>query len=270
MMKVNDKHFRHKDGGAGFTLMETLIVVTVIALLAALGYSGGRRMVTSARIVGSTANLRSLAAANTSYLADHGVYCPADDRFNNRRWHGARSSSGGRFDPTRGFLSPYLGKSMSVTTCPLFRAMAEGSSSFEDGTGGYGYNAAYIGGLPGGPYHPNTYLRIPQRPANVGNPSRTVMFATTAYARASGLQEYPYCEPPFWDYGNGTMDARPSPSVHFRANGKALVAWCDGSVSAEIMNQSTAGANPHGGDADSWNLGWFGPEENNGWWNPAN
>jgi prepilin-type N-terminal cleavage/methylation domain-containing protein len=265
MMKNNDSHFCLRRGAAGFTLMETLIVVTVIALLAALGYSGGRRMVTSARMVGSTANLRSLAAANTSYLADHGVYCPADDRFNNRRWHGARSSTGGSFDPTRGFLSPYLGKSMSVTTCPMFRAMVAGPASFEDGTGGYGYNAAYIGGMPGGGYHPNTYLRVPQRQANVVNPSRTVMFATTAYARKSGLQEYPWCEPPFQDDGS-----RPSPSVHFRANGRALVAWCDGSVTAEVMNGSVPGANPHGGDAAAWNLGWFGPEANNGWWNPAN
>jgi prepilin-type N-terminal cleavage/methylation domain-containing protein len=260
----------NRNRAAGFTLMETMIVVVVLAALAVIAYSGGRRMVTSARIVQSAANLRSLAAANTCYLADHGVYCPADDRFNNRRWHGARSSSGASFDPTRGFLSPYLGKSMQVTTCPLFRAMAEGSSSFENGTGGYGYNAAYIGGLPGGGYHASTYLRVSQRQANVGNPSRTVMFATTAYARASGLQEYPYCEPPFWDYGSGPSGERPSPSVHFRANGRALVAWCDGSVSTEIMNRSGAGANPHGGDAGSHDLGWFGPEENNGWWNPAN
>jgi prepilin-type N-terminal cleavage/methylation domain-containing protein len=268
MTKENHKHDCHRRGAEGFTLMETLIVVTVIAMLAALAYSGGRRMVTSARVVQSTANLRSLAAANISYLADHGVYCPADDRFNNRRWCGARSSAGGSFDPTRGFLSPYLGKSMCVTTCPLFRAMVEGSASFEDGTGGYGYNDAYIGGLPDGGYHPHTYLRVSQRPANVVNPSRTVMFATTAYARKTGLQEYPYCEPPF--RGSGTTVTRPSPSVHFRANGRALVAWCDGSVSAEIMNGSGAGLNPHGGDAGDWNLGWFGPEENNGWWNPAN
>ena len=70
----------------GFTLTETLIVVALIAALAALAYYGGRRMVTYARIVESTANLRSLAAANTCYLADHGVYCPADDRFNNRNY----------------------------------------------------------------------------------------------------------------------------------------------------------------------------------------
>ena len=168
----------------GFTLTELLVVLAVITTLFALAFTGARRMITSARIAESAGNLRDLAIANTSYLTDHGVYCPADDRFNNRRWHGARTSSGDRFDPTKGFLSPYLGTSMRVTTCPLFRAMVEGSGSFENGTGGYGYNAAYIGGLPGGSFDRNTYLRLSQRPANVSNPGRTVMFTTTAYARA--------------------------------------------------------------------------------------
>lgn len=254
----------------GFTLMELLVVVAVIISLTALAFTGARRMVTSARITQSAANLRNLAIANTTYLSDHGVYCPADDRFNNRRWHGARSSTGSRFDPTKGFLSPYLGLSQRVTVCPLFRAMVEGSASFENGTGGYGYNAAYIGGLPGGPFDKTTYLRLSQRPANITNPARTVMFATTAYARQGGLQEYPYCEPPFWDYGEGPSGSRPSPSVHFRANGKALIAWCDGSVSAESRNSSRGGDNPHGGDPENHALGWCGPEENNGWWNPKN
>lgn len=254
----------------GFTLIEILITVSIILSLAILAYSGGRRMITSARIVESTANLRSLAIANTLYASENGVYCPANDRSTNRRWHGSRSSSGSLFDPTQGFLSPYLGKSLSVTTCPLFRAMVVGSSSFEDGTGGYGYNEAYIGGVPGGAFDKVTKLRVSERVANVPNPGRTVMFTTAAYAVSDGLQEYAYCEPPFWDFGAGPSDTRPTPSVHFRANGKALVAWCDGSVTAETKNKSKGGFNPHGGDAEKWDLGWCGPEENNGWWNPRN
>ena len=254
----------------GFTLVELLVVVVIIAGLAALAFSGSKKLITSARIVESSSNLRSLAIANANYLSEYGVYCPADDQSNNRRWHGARSSSSGPFDATKGFLSPYLGNSMRVTICPLFQTMVKGSSSFEDGSGGYGYNAAYIGGLPGGAYDKVTKIRISQRAANVTNPSRTVMFATTAYAQASGLQEYPYCEPPFWDFGSGPSGSVPTPSVHFRANGKALVAWCDGSVTAEAKNDSAAGDNPHGGDSEKLNLGWFGPTENNGWWNPKN
>jgi prepilin-type N-terminal cleavage/methylation domain-containing protein len=254
----------------GFTLVEVLVVLLIIATLSVLAFSGSRRLITSARIIESTENLRSLAIANTTYLADNARSCPADDRSNNRRWHGARSSESGAFDPTQGFLSPYLGNSRRVTVCPLFRAMIEGSSSFEAGTGGYGYNAAYIGGRPGGAFDPITKLRISQTAANVANPGRTVMFTTAAYARAAGLQEYAYCEPMFPDFGSGPSGGRLSPTVHFRAAGKALVAWCDGSVTAESKNASTPGANPHGGDAEKWNLGWFGPEENNGWWNPKN
>lgn len=261
---------RGNRSSAGFSLVEVLVVVSILIVLAVVAYSGGRRLITQARIAESGSNLRSLAVANATYLADYGRYCPADDRPNNRRWHGARGSANGRFDPTKGFLSPYLGKSMRVTVCPLFRAMVEGSGSFEDGTGGYGYNAAYIGGRPGGGFDPATLLRNSARAAHVANPGRTVMFTTTAYARSSGLQEYPYCEPPFWDHGGGPSGARPSPTVHFRALGKALVAWCDGSVTTEVKASAGGGDNPHGGDAESWNLGWFGPDENNGWWNPAN
>lgn len=252
----------------GFTLTELLVVILIVGSLAALAWSGSRSLITRARVVESSANLRSLAAANATYLSDYGVYCPADDQSNNRRWHGARSSSSGRFDPTQGFLSPYLGKSMRVTTCPLFRAMVEGSSSFENGTGGYGYNSAYIGGLPGAPFDKLTKVRLSQRAANVANPARTVMFATTAYAVSGGLQEYPYCEPPFWDFGSGPSGSRPSPSVHFRADKRALVAWCDGSVTSEPPNDTKGGSNPHGGNPEKHNLGWFGPEENNGFWNP--
>jgi prepilin-type N-terminal cleavage/methylation domain-containing protein len=259
-----------KRGGPGFTLTELLIVVAIVATLSALGYSGSRMMITRSRIAASSENLRSLAIANTTYLSDYGVYCPADDQSNNRRWHGARKSSGSAFDATQGFLSPYLGKSQQVTVCPLFRAMVTGSASFENSSGGYGYNAAYIGGKPGGMFDKTTKIRISERGANVTNPGKTVMFTTSAYAVSSGLQEYPFCEPPFWDFGSGPSGSRPTPSVHFRAAGKALVAWCDGSVTAESKNNSKGGENPHGGDAEKWNLGWFGPEENNGWWNPRN
>ena len=94
------------------------------------------------------------------------------------------------------------------------------------------------------------------------------MFTTTALAIADGVQEYPLCEPPFWDFGSGPTESRPTPSVHFRANGKALVAWCDGHVSAEPKVARPDGFNPYNGDAETQNLGWFGPDTNNGYWNP--
>ena len=253
--------------GRAFTLLELLVVIAIIAILAALLLPAFRGIKLHSLAVRSSQNLRSLVAANIAFAADQGFYAPADDKWNNRRWHGARTSAGGKFDPTKGFLSPYFGKTGEVTRCPLFTQMMSGQQSFEDGTGGYGYNAAYIGGTPGWAWNSDG-SRVSARPAQITHPALTLMFATTAYAVAAGIQEYPYAEPPFWDFGTGPSGTRPSPSVHFRFNGKAIVGWCDGHISMEEKVARTDGENPHGGNPEAQNLGWFGPDENNGFWNP--
>lgn len=253
----------------GFTLTEVLVTLAVIAVLALVCYKTGTSAIRKAWIIQSSANLRSLATANMTYESEFGEFCPADDQYNVRRWHGARSSVSGEFDPAKGFLSPYLGESRTVNMCPLFKDMIK-SGSFETGTGGYGYNSTYIGGRPGKGNDSVTKIRIPEKRANIWDPSRTVMFTTTAYAVAGGIQEYASCEPPFWDYGGGPSGDRPSPTVHFRADGKAIVVWCDGHVSTEAKRKAAPGENPHGGDSEEENLGWFGPDDNNGYWNPRN
>ncbi len=111
------------------------------------------------------------------------------------------------------------------------------------------------------------YLPLPH--TRVLRPAQTLMFATTAYANGAAIQEYPFCEPPFWDFGSGPVAIRPSPSLHFRFGGKALVAWCDGHITLEARQERPVGTNPHGGNATARNLGWFGPDADNGYWNPA-
>jgi prepilin-type N-terminal cleavage/methylation domain-containing protein/prepilin-type processing-associated H-X9-DG protein len=249
-----------------FTLVELIVVVAIIAILAALILAGVQNVRRRAGATHSASNIRTLALANIAYQAENGRYCPADDRRNNRRWHGARKA-GGKFDPAEGFLAPYLGKERRVTPCPVFQHMLKGSGTFEEGTGGYGYNAAYIGGTPAWKWNGDG-TRESAVAAAVERPARTVMFTSTAYARAEGLQEYPYCEPPFWDFGDGPSGSRPSPTVHFRFDGKAVVAWCDGHVTFEVREPRDEGDNPHGGDARGNDLGWFGPDEENGFWNP--
>jgi prepilin-type N-terminal cleavage/methylation domain-containing protein/prepilin-type processing-associated H-X9-DG protein len=245
----------------GFTLLELLVVMGVIATLVGLTFPIYSHIVTSGRMAASISNLTQLAAANLAYVADNnGYFCPAQERRNLVRWHGARTSANGAFDPSKGFLAKYLGAEGRVKICPLLTQAMFAKSSFEDGTGGYGYNEVYIGGTPQDPY---TAALVSQ----ISRPSQTVMFTTAAYARTDGVQEYPFCEPPFWDFGGGPTGSRPSPTVHFRANGKALVAWCDGHVSAETPVPRADGSNPHGGDADKQHLGWFGPDDNNGYWN---
>ena len=244
----------------GFTFVELLVCVAILATLGAVSFQIVRSARMRANQAASTVNLRSLVIANMGYAADHGTYCPAQEKTNRVRWHGARTGKKARFDPSKGFLSPYFGGSDRVGVCPQFRQHVEGADSFENGSGGYGYNAIYIGGTPADPF-------MPERPANVGDPARTLMFATTALAKRNGLQEYPFAEPRRAVNPNGELAYSLQPSLHFRFGGKALIAWCDGHVTAERM-EDTSGENYYGGSNQEAGIGFCGPADANGYWNP--
>ena len=244
----------------GFTLIELLVVVAIIAAVSAIGIHGFQVARLKANQAASTTNLRVLAAANLFYTADQQTYCPFGGML--IRWHGGRASVSEPFDPQKGLLAEYLGQSRRVGLCPEFANHLSGNQSWEEGSGGYGYNGTYIGGMPGATFQPN-------RPANVNRPHRTLMFATTAFAKGGGLQEYASAAPrqsvnPRWELAGALQ-----PSVHFRFNGKALIAWCDGHVTEETRSDGSA-TNFYGGDNQSANIGFCGPSENNGWWNPRN
>ena len=266
-MNARSHRGKAQRGRAAFTLVELLVVMAIISVIIALLVPAFRIARTNSYAARSTNNLRQLVVANITYAAEKGFYVPADDRRNNRRWHGSRVSASSPFDPAKGFLAEYLGKSRAVTPDPFFSDLLKGKESFEEGTGGYGYNATYVGGTPALMWNRDG-TRQSATPAQIERPATTLMFATTAYARANGVQEYPYAEPPFWDFGAGPAGFRPSPTVHFRYDGRALVGWCDGHVTAEERVKRESGDDPHGGDPEAENLGWFGPDEDNGFWNP--
>ena len=258
---------KHRLPAPGFSLVELLVVLVVLMTLLGLTLPAIGRARMKALAAGSSSNLRQLALANLAYVAENGKFAPADDRNNNRRWHGARTSASTPFDPTQGYLSPYLGQSRTVGFCPVLKQMLKKGETFEEGTGGYGYNASYVGGTPAWSWNADG-SRVSARIFDIARPSHTVMFTSSAYANGENIQEYPYTEPPFWDFGNGPSGWRPSPTTHFRFDGKALVAWCDGHVSFVSPEDRDVGDNPHAGEAGAHRLGWFGPDEENGYWNP--
>jgi prepilin-type N-terminal cleavage/methylation domain-containing protein len=247
---------------AGFTLIELMFTIAIIAILTAASVGLYRWTRTRAAITLSSQNLHQLAVANLTYASDHGGYfCPAQEPRNLRRWHGSRATTEEEFKPEGGFLTPYFGKDRRLETCPLLLKVLSAGHSFEDGAGGYGYNAAYIGGRPGDAYAPVAVL-------DVEVPGRTIMFATTALSKMEGIQEYPFAEPWFAPTERGERAWDLQPSVHFRANGKAIIAWCDARISLED-SPKFKDTNFYGGNNERDNLGWFGPEEENGYWNPA-
>jgi prepilin-type N-terminal cleavage/methylation domain-containing protein/prepilin-type processing-associated H-X9-DG protein len=245
-----------------FTLVELLVTVAIVVVLVALtgaALSAARGKADAARC---TSNLRQLVAANLTYAAEKGgVFCPAQERSNHVRWHGVRISVLAPFDPSKGPLAPYLGPDGRVKLCPTLGRVLDGIDSFENGTGGYGYNAAYIGGIPGDPF-------TPARLSAITSPARVVMFADSAFPRLKGLQEYAYAEPWQWEDYRGRLRGSLDPSVHFRHSGCANVGWCDGHITAEPFSKLGSEKNSYGGNSAFWKIGWFGPPENNGYWRP--
>lgn len=254
--------------GDAFTLVEILVVVAILGILATLVLTGVGKAIRSGQAAQSSNNLRHLTLANLNYAAEHGTFSPAADLQNMKRWHGARKDGSGPFEATQGYLSPYLGREARVIPCPvLTRMLKEAGQSFEEGSGGYGYNSTYLGGMRDFQLDEEGVF-IPAPVTRLRRAAETVMFATTAYAREDGVQEYPFAEPPYWDFGSGPSGFRPSPTVHFRFDGQAIVGWCDGHISFVQREEREQGTNPHGGDAEEQALGWFGPDQENGYWNP--
>jgi prepilin-type N-terminal cleavage/methylation domain-containing protein/prepilin-type processing-associated H-X9-DG protein len=245
----------------GFTLIELLVTIVIIAVLATLSVAVALSVRDGSDTAKCVGNLRQLAAANLAYASEHGgQFVPAQEPENIVRWHGVRDTLTGKFDPTAGPLAPYLGEHRRVKTCPSLLHVLHGLATFEDGTGGYGYNATYIGGTPANPF-------TPERMTNLPVPTRVVMFTDSAFPRAAGLQEYAYSEPFQWVDYRGRPRGALDPSTHFRHNDHANVAWCDGHVTTESWSK-LGGQNRYNGDSGKWRIGWFGPQDENGWWNP--
>jgi prepilin-type N-terminal cleavage/methylation domain-containing protein/prepilin-type processing-associated H-X9-DG protein len=250
----------------GFTLIEVLIVVAIVALLAGIlspSLSAARQQ---ARAVACRSNLRELFAANRFYADEHGgVFVPGASEFvrNLQRWHGRRDRPSQPFDPRRGPLSTYLGPEGLVRQCPSFdtERAALTSGGFERGCGGYGYNNAFVGVQlfreERGAYvvtddQSGTYAERIARPAD------TVMFTDSAFA-ARGLIEYSFAEPRFHPQ---FPESRMDPSIHFRHGADANVAWCDGHVDAH-RRTFTWRSGLYPADPNRYGIGWFGETDDN-------
>jgi prepilin-type N-terminal cleavage/methylation domain-containing protein/prepilin-type processing-associated H-X9-DG protein len=254
----------------GFTLVEITVTVAIIGLLTAALVPGLHKAREQSRLAVCGSNLRQLALANLAYAADQtGHLCPAAAGIagsNLRRWHGTRNAEDGPFDPRRGPLVPYLGVDARIRACPSFRDfVVQSGAAFEQGTGGYGYNQAYVGQIlqkrTNGAFAVVTTESGVQT-ERIRRPSETLMFTDTAFAAVrSGVIEYSFAEPRFHP-AYLQYHARMDPSIHFRHQGVTSAAWCDGHVDTR-RRSFTWRSTIYEGDPGREGLGWFGlPDDN--------
>lgn len=251
----------------GFTLMELLVTVAIIALLIAFLVPTVQTAIAAGRRVACASNIRQLHLANEQYAIHHERYAPASvDLFpsNLHRWHGVRTSTRSDFDGREGPLFSYLGDGDLVTRCPAFDSTraAQAPNAFEASCGGYGYNAVGVGSETYLKGYGREALEQGMRPEQILEPSRTIMFADTALAQPYGNQpsyliEYSFAEPYYWVFSPGqASEFNPDPSMHFRHQEKANIVWVDGHVSSEELNQ------PGPSHFTAMNIGWTGPADN--------
>lgn len=240
-----------------FSLIELLVVISIIALLIGilLPVLGSARA--SARASVCQSNIRQLVIANTAYSVDHADrYVPGAANFlaNLDRWHGARDNMSDAFDPARGPMWEYL-RPQEIKACPEFVEDDDYTPGFEAGNGGYGYNNEYVGRDERG----SLSTRLGALAHWFSRPSATVVFTDAAFVLfGPRVIEYSFSEPPFQP-GGSPYD----PSIHFRHGGATNIAWLDGHVDADRLAFSRP--NIYGiSEAENLaeDIGWFGPADN--------
>lgn len=261
----------------GFTLIELLVVVAIIALLTAILVPALSLAKQSAERTVCGTNLRGLALANCIYAAGHdGFFAPAAQDMSGTsrglfRWHGWRPAESDPFDPSKGPLSPYF-RDQKMKECPNYKDFVRTGGqdgAYESGAGGYGYNNDYVGSrLRWARVRSGNERRSGARITEIKNPAGTIMFSDTAMARSESGSEYlieeSFVYPPYFLNGQEVAESwgLAIPSMHFRHNDLANVAWCDGHVDSREMAFSYPGQTAYDSHPARWDIGWCGPHDN--------
>ncbi len=228
-------------GGRGFTLVELLVVITIVIALASLGFLGFKNARLGADRVTSTRNIAQLQFANATYATDHNgdylqVYAFDDKGSSYVPWH-ENSDFLMILKGDSAFLTN--GKVNKSTPSSVLDPLAYRSKAlwYDRFAASYGYN--YEGALgksaAWGSPNADRVFKMNQ----IGQPARTAAFitATDWIAKYSGRFKW---------QGKSAVEGYDNGKIAYRYKGKALIAYFDGHV-GEVTQEDMKKIDNQGG-----------------------
>ncbi len=224
----------------GFTLVELLVVATVIMVLMAVALPAIQSARASSWKVVSTHTLRNLIAAAHAYLSENNstfwpyrVVLPiGTDWWFGREPAASRGKPEGErwLELDKSVLGPYIAAAGGWQTDPAFLAAGRRHKpKFKNASFGYAYNVLLGGGF--------NSEREPQKSIRFKKTSQLVVFITSAQVNTFQSPASP--RNPMIEEFYGIDDGPNGRVVHFRHGGKALAAFLDGSVREMEMEPGT-------------------------------
>jgi prepilin-type N-terminal cleavage/methylation domain-containing protein/prepilin-type processing-associated H-X9-DG protein len=212
----------------GFSLVELMVVIAILALLASLLLPSLIRTKASARRIQCASNLRQLGLAGHLYWDDNGGNCfrIGGGSTNGGQlywfgWIGAGGEGQRVFDAAAGVVYPYL-KGKGVELCPAFDyTLSQFKAKATTATYGYGYNW-FLSAAPARPPVNVSRVRTPAGTALFADAAQINVWQPPASAQNPMIEEWYYVDTSA-DQANG----------HFRHTARANVAFCDGHVARE-------------------------------------